>query len=275
MNFKLIGLLAVITMSYGCASRTGSHRAASTNSGSKTVPESAGAASSPGGVLTSQHALVASSPSTQAGLAPLGDRPLDPAETQQLDSLFSASLAAMQSVPPGPAAGAQRRIIHGQLESELQAFATNHTNSAWSPSIHSWLAKASEMHGAYSTAMDHYLDAWSAVRDSADPSARLLALQSSGGLAKLLALTGRLDDFDALDADAQAHAVIAGGDWSWAKEMRAWARRHPEESYKCGLYCLDQLGRLTQPGQFRPKDITETRSSTNGFTAAEKGVSPA
>ena len=60
-----------------------------------------------------------------------------------------------------------------------------------------------------------------------------------------------------------------GNDWGWAMEMRAWVRKHPTESFKCGLYCLDQLGRLTQPGQFLPKDITETESSTNGFTAAD------
>jgi hypothetical protein len=90
-------------------------------------------------------------------------------------------------------------------------------------------------------------------------------------LAKLLALTGQITELDLLLA--QVRQIRNGypmiGDWKWAIEMRAWVRRHPKEAYKCGLYCLDQLGRLTQPGQFFPKNITENDSSTNGFTAAE------
>src|ERR1051325_6202377 len=270
MNFKLIGLAAIIAFVYGCATRTGSERHASaTSPRQEAVPKSEGAASSPGGILTSRGSLVANSPSTRAGLVPLGDRPVDSAETQQLDALFSTAFAAMQSVPPGPDAGAQRRAIHAQLQNELESFATNHADSAWSPSIHSWLAHAAQMKSQYSAAMDDYLQAWSVARTSADPNARVMAHQSSGSLAKLLALTGRVDDFDYLDATVRSEGGGSGSAWTWAREVRNWARKHPEESFKCGLYCLDQLVRITQPGQFKPKDITETKSSTNGFTAAD------
>jgi hypothetical protein len=63
--------------------------------------------------------------------------------------------------------------------------------------------------------------------------------------------------------------AVSGYDWGWATEMRSWVTRHQSETYKCGLYCLDQLGRMTQPGQFVPKNITERDGSTNGFTAAD------
>src|SRR5947209_7192492 len=94
---------------------------------------------------------------------------------------------------------------------------------------------------------------------------------TSANLAKLLALTGRIPELDSLEKEALQlnPRAVSGPIWGWPKEFRAWVRKRPEESYKCGLYCLDQLGRLTQSGQFKPKDITETASSTNGFTVAE------
>jgi RHS repeat-associated protein len=60
-----------------------------------------------------------------------------------------------------------------------------------------------------------------------------------------------------------------GPDWFWAKEFKRWIKRNPQDAFKCGLYCLDQMGRLTQSGQFLPKDIVETVSTPDGFSADE------
>ena len=51
-------------------------------------------------------------------------------------------------------------------------------------------------------------------------------------------------------------------------ETRSAARKS-SDSYNCGLLCLDELGRLTQPGQYNSQTIANTASSTNGFTAAD------
>src|SRR5206468_6638759 len=89
--------------------------------------------------------------------------------------------------------------------------------------------------------------------------ARQMGGEALGGLATSLALAGRLTELDALEEDVrQLGSYPAGSEWERAMEMRAWARKHPTLAYKCGLYCLDQLGRLTQPGQFQSKEITET-----------------
>ncbi|HEV2394899.1 MAG TPA: cysteine peptidase family C39 domain-containing protein, partial [Verrucomicrobiae bacterium] len=118
--------------------------------------------------------------------------------------------------------------------------------------------------------MNHFLDAFDAAQGSSDAVAQSVAISSSAGLAKLLALTGRIADLNTLESEVSQLGLPAGGsEWGWAREMRAWVAKHPNESYKCGLYCLDQLGRLTQPGQFLPKDVDEVASSTNGFTAAD------
>jgi hypothetical protein len=164
-------------------------------------------------------------------------------------------------------------MVDLELCGEMETFVTNNPASAWTPSLHLWLARRARLRCGYSLAMDHYEAAFSAVESTGitGPESELIAVEASGGLAKLLALTGQLPAFDALEAAATQlfGRRPASPEWGWAHEMRAWASKHPSEAYKCGLYCLDQLGRLTQPGAFFPKNITETPSSTNGFTAAD------
>ena len=198
----------------------------------------------------------------QPPLTPVGDRPIDPTETQQLESDFAAAYSAANSIQPGPDSGAQRRAVANALNSELDSFAASHTNSAWTPGVRLWLAREAQLRSQYSHAMNHYRSALALVGGSADASAQKLARQARGGLAKLLVLTGKLDEFDQLQTESlQLSGIATGQDWRWAREMRSWAARHPTEAFKCGLYCVDQLGRLTQPGQFRTKDITETSAS--------------
>jgi len=185
---------------------------------------------------------------------------------QELNDKFAAARNASASVQPGPDSGAQRRAIETELNNELESFLTSHTNSAYGPSVRLFLARVYQLRSGYSEAMDHYRLVWGAVKGSADATAQGMAQQTAGGLAKLLALTGRLEELNVLEAEVRQlyGKGFPSSEWVWAMEMRAWARKHLTDAYKCGLYCLDQLGRLTQYGQFRPKEITETESSTNG-----------
>jgi len=206
----------------------------------------------------------------QLPFRPLYDAPANADEQQQLNSLFSQARAASANVTSGPSAGFQRRQIANELNNELESFAASHTNSAWTPGVRLWLARNAQLRSGYLRAMDHYSQVWTTVRGLTNVVAAQMAHEAGGGLAKLLALTGRITEYDALEAECiQSGKKPAGGEWGWAVEIRAWARKHPTDAYKCGLHSLDQLGRLTQLGQFRPKDIVETESSLNGFTAAD------
>jgi hypothetical protein len=206
----------------------------------------------------------------QLPFKPLGDAPANVEDQQQLNSIFRQARDASSRVSPGPNAGFQRRQITGELNNELERFVASHTNSAWTPGVRLWLARNAQLRSSYLRAMDHYDKVWAATRGSTDRAARQTAGEAMGGLGKLLALAGRLAELDALEDDArQLRAHPAGSEWARALEIRAWARKHPAQAYKCGLYCVDQLGRLTQPGQFQSQAITETESSVNGFTAAD------
>ncbi len=207
----------------------------------------------------------------QLPIEPVGDSPTAAAEGQELTQLFTLTRVAASRIVPGPDAAFQRRQMADELDNELESFVTNHSTSVWTPSVHLWLARKSQLRLSYSAAMDHFAQAWTQIRDSQVPAVQHLRIEASGGLAKLLALTGRLAELNELEAQAGINEAEGSSfrDWGWALEMRAWVQKHPDEAYKCGLHCLDQLGRLTQLGEFKPKAIVETASTTNGFSAAE------
>lgn len=213
---------------------------------------------------------VASLAQGQLPFRPLYEAPANAVEAQHLNALWSQARAAAASVPPGPDAGLQRRQIGIELNHELESFVASHTNSAWTPGLRLWLARRRQMQSAYAQSLAHYSEAWVAARAVPGAAARQLAGHALGGLARALGLAGRLAELDALEAEARQMGVPAvGSEWAQALELRAWARKHPTKAYKCGLYCLDQLGRLTQPGQFQSRAITETPSWVDGFTAAD------
>ena len=207
----------------------------------------------------------------RAGIKPIGDWQVDPAETQELNQLYAAASAAANSIPSSPDWGAQRRAVDNSLRQEIENFLIAHPNSAYGPSLQLWLGRRAQLRCGYSSAMDHYRKAVALVTGSPDTTARSILFQAGGSLARLLVVTGQLAELDALVAlvATPGSDIIGGSDWIWARETRNYVQKHPTDYYKCGLYCLDMLGRTTQSGQFLPKNVDETLSSTNGFTAAD------
>lgn len=204
------------------------------------------------------------------GLRPVGTVAANDPATEQLISLFATASTASASITPGPNATAQRRAVDDALRSQLEIFLTNYEASAWAPSVNLLLGRRSLMRCGYTSAMNHFLNAFAAVQGSSDPNANIIAVGASGGLAKLLALTGKIAALDSLESQANTLGLpLASPDWRWAFEMRTWVAKHPNDSFKCGLFCLDQLGRRTQPGQFIPASINEVNWSTDGYTAAD------
>ena len=206
----------------------------------------------------------------QLPFRPMADAPANAQEGSDLALMFDLARAASASVTPGPGAGAQRRHLTLELEAELERFVAEHTNSAWAPGARVWLARRAQWRSAYSAALAHHSAAWAAARQGNTLRARQIAGEALGGLAKSLALAGRLDDLDLLEQELlRLPKYPAGRDWEDALEIRAWARQHPTRAFTCGLYCLAELGRLTQPGQFDANAVINLESPRGGFTAAD------
>ena len=145
-----------------------------------------------------------------AGIKPIGDWQVDPAETAYLNSLFTQASAAADAIVPGPDASAQRRQIDNLLRQELENFVSTNGASAYAPGLHVLLGNEARMRCGYSLAMQHYAAAFNGLAGSPDPTAFEIAHEASGSLAKLLALTGRIAEFDALQAQALQMGPRAG-----------------------------------------------------------------
>lgn len=200
-------------------------------------------------------------------ILPKGDSALSDLEAGELSDLFTEADQAYDRVP----FGTEKHAIKTGLMDSLEAFLTNRVHSSYGTAIHIELGLNHQGLGHYATALTHYAAAWAAVKDSEQEPAATLAIQASNGLAELLALTGRLDELDALAAAVRAklRREPSGAGWREALAMSRWAKRSPGEAYNCGLLCVAQLGRLTVPGQFSGDVFASTSAGPNGFSAAE------
>jgi RHS repeat-associated protein len=207
----------------------------------------------------------------RSGFRSLAGRPPEPDVQQELKSILDSKNAAAVMISPGPERGAELRSIEFDTRNRLEAFVNKHPNSAWTPSVHLSLARVSQTRCAYGNSIEHYREVWKLLKASTNSEDRMLAEPAVGGLAKLLAFTGQLEELNALESEVKKlePSMRLNNDWKWAMEIRAFSLKHPTDSFKCGLHCLDVLGRLTQLGEFKPRDIVETDSSFNGFTAEE------
>ena len=152
----------------------------------------------------------------------------------------------------------------------MEAFLNAHTNSAWAPGIALTLGNVSRDRLGYSKAAEMLARAWDSTKDASDGRSLQIAHQAGRELAGILAMTGQLQVFDDLVADAKSRlGEQPVREWWWAREFAGWVRRYPDQAYKCGLACLDQLGRLTEPGSGRTATIFYRASSINGYDAAE------
>ncbi len=274
ITIKEISLALAVSFAVQCSPSADSLRSA-TNSvsalDSLTRPERKN--TPPADASTKEKEAPKATPSKTAFalLKPIGDWSVDPQEAAELQSIFDSAANASASITPGPNAPAQRRAVDNELRTELYSFLGGHTNSAYGPSVRLYLAQGASMRSCYAEAMDLCAQAWSSLKGSPDPTAIQMAREAGGTLARLLAMTGNLEDLDSLEMEVRQllNDGLNGNDWAWAIETRNSARRFPNSGYNCGLLCLDQLARITQPGQYNAQTISKTASTTNGFTAAE------
>ena len=132
----------------------------------------------------------------------MGDWADDPNEAAQLQSIFDSARNAYASIASGPDEGAKRKAVSMELTRELESFLQQHPSSGWAPDLHLQLALACQLRSSYSKAIEYYSLAWEATKDFDQNPARQIALESAGPLARLLAVTGRNAQLEALRAEA-------------------------------------------------------------------------
>ncbi len=206
-----------------------------------------------------------------SALRPAPNSAVDAEESAELSEIYRLVREATEAVPPQAEDwGIRVRAIEFEQRIALEDFLTKHPNSTWAPDLHVQLGKIGSRRGNYTGALTHFHAAYEATKAMQDEPGPGIAAEAAEGLAWLLALTGRIAEYRALATEYWgARPVRPSGDWGRAQELASWAERYPSEAYKCGLYGLDQLGQLTQPGKYDSTALVETESSPAGFSIAE------
>jgi len=203
-------------------------------------------------------------------LEPVSEVALDQAETDQLLAIYAEAEAALRPYQGNLRAGAERRAVRLAWARALEDFVGEHPEGAWTPGVRLVLAEEHGRRLTYSKALSGFRDAYEATRQREDAASRRIAQESARQLARLLAVTGETDALRALvAAETAKDAERVKQTWFQALEIAAWNARYPNEAYKCGLQCLHQLARLTQPDDFDPLKVFLRPSSPRGYTIAE------
>ncbi len=138
----------------------------------------------------------------------MSDWAIDDDEAVQLQQIFDAAQSAYASIVPGPDEGRQRKAVSMELTLELEGFLQQHPFSSWAPDICFQLGLACQLRSSYSKAIQYYARAWELTKDSDQNPARQIALDAAGPLARLLAVTGRTEQLEALGVAAQAAGKV-------------------------------------------------------------------
>ncbi len=215
---------------------------------------------------------------TLAQKLPWGSRPIIvlrqaqvvPAETAELEGIYTRFNNRLGQALPGEAGGEARVTNLRQFRSEMAAFATTHSNSAYAPGAHLRVGQMAQSRMAYGEAIDHLQQAYLATSGLKDPDAQQIAAESAADLASLLVNTGRHDDQINLEKDVSAKGINGlGPTWGRAVQRRQLLAAVPEAAYKCGIYCTVLLARQVQPGDGDLNTIRETTTTPAGLSAAD------
>src|SRR5437667_1168651 len=137
-------------------------------------------------------------------LKPMGDWAQSDQEAKDLADIYATANDAWATIQPGPNAGAQREAVKFELTHELESFLQKYTNSAWTPAVSLQIAQASLLRSSYSKALQHYSRAWQITKGNDTSPAKEMSGQAVNALAKLLVVTGRVAESDALEVEVAA-----------------------------------------------------------------------
>ena len=206
---------------------------------------------------------------TQVPLQPLGEVALDETEEQKLAAVYERLQTQRATQKGEGAAGAARRQSVVAWADELETFVAEHPDSAWTPGLRLELGGAYLARLNYSKALEHWRGAYAATEQRQEPRAREITQEASRNLARLLALTGEVKEFDRLlAAETAKDPRRVQSTWYAAAELRGWVEKYPDEAYKCGLQCLDQLAKMTRPNLYSPTHLFMRPSDPQGYDAA-------
>ncbi|MBN8247442.1 MAG: hypothetical protein J0L84_08370, partial [Verrucomicrobia bacterium] len=191
----------------------------------------------------------------------VGNRPPSAGEVETLRSILSQALSEQRS---GEFLSDEQLR---QQADDVEAYLTNNPASPYNPSLRVELGRyyAGQLH------MGRALEHWRIVGDElggvADPVSKEYGDLALALYARVLLINGNIEE---LRAFYQIHGARVpalgplGAHWQRTAEKFQSMERIPQQSFKCGVYALDELGQILGLGYSRAQ-LTAVPSSADGF----------
>ncbi len=187
-------------------------------------------------------------------------------DTAELDTIYAEANTSVDAARTP----AQKLEVGLALRTRLIDFAAARPKSAYSPSVRLEVVRLARDRLGYSDSVEQALAAFDEVKTATDPRAREMAREATTELVHLLSITSRYADQKAVEDEARALKLGPFGPrWARAVEARLLAEREPDSAYKCGLYCLDLLGRLTANTRLFSDQVRDEEVTRDGLSAAD------
>ena len=155
--------------------------------------------------------------------------------------------------------------------SALEQFLGKFPKSSWSGSLHCHLAERCRIAGQFTSALEHWRQAWELSKNKPDEKSKKVASRTISGLTSLLASLGRIEELDDLfkqakerNLDVSAFASLLNGTHEGLEMMKT----KPSVSYRCGTFALCHLMKELQATNATWRSIMQIPSPKEGFSMA-------
>jgi hypothetical protein len=155
---------------------------------------------------------------------------------------------------------------------DLEMYLAAYANSPWAPSLHANLALHYRSRGQTSVALEHWEDALVATKDYPAGDGKKLADLALAHWSRLLMVLGRTDLLAEV-YQVYGNRVLDNGPltqmWIRTHEKHLRMLKYPYDSYKCGIYALDQVAQAQALRHYSRSALLRTPSKPQGMSLRE------
>lgn len=155
----------------------------------------------------------------------------------------------------------------------IERFASAYPHSRWAPGIHYNLGTISYQAGYFQDALMHWKAAWDLAKTGEDGTSQEIANQALAEYARMNARLGRMDELQALLAEAKPRTFMGDARVKiGAAAEGLWTMQHrPGISFLCGPYALSNVAQALKPDWATKATAFADRivSPVTGFSVSE------
>jgi hypothetical protein len=178
---------------------------------------------------------------------------------QPLEAVAQSPTAAQEASLLQVAIASASAANADEVVEALEAYVAENPSSVWTPSLRARLGRHYCSEGYWTKALEHWERAWGDTKQYPTGPGKQVADYTLAFWTRLLVELGRLDELQAIFAEAEGR-VLDGGPltrkYLRTKEGYGILRQRPEAAYRCGWLVLNRLalatrGRGLDPGPAR------------------------